>query len=165
MSFATADLCDELGPRARVAEPLFRDFGGRRSFHGTIATVRVFEDNVLVREALSEPGRGRVLVVDGAGSLRCALLGGMLARMAHENGWAGVVVYGAIRDSAEIPAIPVGLRSLAACPRRSGKGGEGQRDVPVTFAGVTFEPGHALYADPDGIVVVDRDARPEPARP
>lgn len=160
MTFATADLCDELGPRARIAEPLFRDFGGQRGFHGPIATVRVFEDNVLVREALSEDGRGRVLVVDGAGSLRCALLGDMLARMAHENGWAGLVVYGAIRDSAEISAVPMGLKALAAFPRRSEKRGEGERDAPVSFAGVTFEPGQHLYADPDGIVVVDGEPGP-----
>ena len=160
MSFATADLCDQLGPRARVAGPLFRDFGGRRSFHGPIATVRVFEDNVLVREALSETGRGRVLVVDGAGSVRCALVGDVLARLAHENGWAGVVVHGAIRDSAEISAIPIGLKAIATCPRRSEKRGLGERGVPVAFAGVSFEPGHTLYADPDGIVVVDEDARP-----
>ena len=165
MTFATADLCDELGPRARVAEPLFRDFGGRRAFHGPITTVRVFEDNVLVREALGEPGRGRVLVVDGAGSLGCALVGDMLARLAHENGWAGVVVHGAIRDSAEISAVPVGLKALATCPRRSGKTGLGERGVPVAFAGVSFEPGHLLYADPDGIVVVDEDARPDLGRP
>ena len=159
MTFATADLCDDLGPRARVAEPLFRDFGGERSFHGPVATVRVFEDNVLVREALSETGRGRVLVVDGAGSVRCALVGGMLARLAHENGWAGLVVNGAIRDSDEISSAPVGLKALATSPRRSEKRGEGERDAPVSFAGVTFEQGHLLYADPDGIVVVDEDPR------
>ncbi len=157
MSFATAALCDDLGPRARVAEPIFRDFGGRRSFHGPIATVRVFEDNVLVRETLSEAGRARVLVVDGAGSVRCALMGDMLARLAHENGWAGVVVNGAIRDSEEISTIPIGVKALAACPRRSGKAGEGQRDVTVAFAGVSFEPGEILYADPDGIVVADEE--------
>jgi regulator of ribonuclease activity A len=159
VTFATADLCDELGPRARVAEPLFRDFGGERSFHGPVATVRVFEDNVLVREALSEAGRGRVLVVDGAGSVRHALVGGMIAHLAHENGWAGLVVNGAIRDSDEISSVPVGLKALATSPRRSEKRGEGERDVPISFAGVTFEPGHLLYADPDGIVVVDEDPR------
>jgi len=157
VTFATADLCDELGPRARVAEPLFRDFGGERSFHGPVATVRVFEDNVLVRAALSEAGRGRILVVDGAGSVRCALVGDMLARLAHENGWAGLVVNGAIRDSDEIPSVPIGLKALATSPRRSEKRGE--RDVPISFAGVTFEPGQPLYADPDGIVVVDEDPR------
>lgn len=154
MSFATADLCDDLGPGASVAEPIFRDFGGKRGFHGPVSTVRVFEDNVLVREALGEDGRGRVLVVDGAGSVRCALLGDMLARMAQENGWAGIVVHGAIRDSEEISAIPIGLKALATCPRRSEKRGEGQRDAPVAFAGILFEPGQTLYADPDGIVVV-----------
>jgi regulator of ribonuclease activity A len=159
VTFATADLCDELGPRARVAEPLFRDFGGERSFHGPVATVRVFEDNVLVREALSEAGRGRVLVVDGAGSVRHALVGGMIAHLAHENGWAGLVVNGAIRNSDEISSVPVGLKALATSPRRSEKRGEGERDVPSSFAGVTFEPGHLLYADPDGIVVVDEDPR------
>lgn len=161
MTFATADLCDELGPRARVAEPLFRDFGGERSFHGPVSTVRVFEDNVLVREALSEAGQGRVLVVDGAGSVRCALVGDMLARLAHENGWAGVVVNGAIRDSGEISSLPIGVKALTTSPRRSEKRGNGERDVPATFAGVTFEPGQLLYADPDGIVVVDEDPRPE----
>jgi len=162
VTFATADLCDELGPRARVAVPLFRDFGGERSFHGPVATVRVFEDNVLVREALSEAGRGRVLVVDGAGSVRCALVGGMIARLAHENGWAGLVVNGAIRDSDEISSVPVGLKALATSPRRSEKSGAGERDAPASFAGVTFEPGQLLYADPDGIVVVDEDpSRPE----
>ena len=159
MTFATADLCDDLGPRARVAEPLFRDFGGERSFHGPVATVRVFEDNVLVREALSEAGRGRVLVVDGAGSVRCALVGGMLARLAHENGRAGLVVNGAIRDSGEISSVPVGLKALATSPRRSEKSGAGERDGGVAFAGVTFVPGQTLYADPDGIVVVDEDPR------
>jgi regulator of ribonuclease activity A len=160
VTFATADLCDELGPRARVAEPVFRDFGGERSFHGPIATIRVFEDNVLVREAVSEPGRGQVLVVDGAGSLRCALVGDKLARLAHENGWAGLVVYGAIRDSAELPSVPIGMKALAAFPRRSRKEGQGERGVPVSFAGVTFEPGQHLYADPDGIVVVDSEPGP-----
>jgi regulator of ribonuclease activity A len=159
VTFATADLCDELGPRARVAEPLFRDFGGERSFHGPVATVRVFEDNVLVREALGKAGRGRVLVVDGAGSVRCALVGDMLARLAHENGWAGLVVNGAIRDSDEISSVPIGLKALATSPRRSEKRGEGERDVPISFAGVTFEPGQPLYADPDGIVVVVEDPR------
>ncbi|HKH77425.1 MAG TPA: ribonuclease E activity regulator RraA [Rubrobacteraceae bacterium] len=138
---------------------MFRNFGGERSFHGPVATVRVFEDNVLVREALSEAGRGRVLVVDGAGSVRCALVGDMLARLAHENGWAGLVVNGAIRDSDELPSVPVGLKALAASPRRSKKSGAGERDAPVAFAGVTFEPGQPLYADPDGIVVVDEDPR------
>jgi len=161
VTFATADLCDEFGPRARVAEQLFRDFGGEHGFHGPVSTVRVFEDNVLVRETLSEAGRGRVLVVDGAGSVRCALVGDMLARLAHENGWAGLVVNGAIRDSDEISSVPIGVKAFTTSPRRSEKMGNGERDVPVSFAGVTFEPGQLLYADPDGIVVVDEGSRPE----
>jgi regulator of ribonuclease activity A len=155
LTFSTTDLCDELGSRARVAEPLFRDFGGETDFHGTVCTVRVREDNVLVREALSEAGAGRVLVVDGGGSTRCALLGDMLARLAHENGWAGLVIHGAIRDSVQTRSVPIGLKALTTCPRRSQKGGEGERDVPIDFAGLTFGPGDTLYADPDGIVLVD----------
>lgn len=155
--FATTDLCDEFGDDVRVAEPLFRDYGGSGTFFGQIETVRVFEDNVLVRGALEERGRGRVLVVDGGGSTRCALLGDRLAAMAHENGWSGVVVYGCIRDSAEVATLPLGVRALHAVPRRSGKEGSGERGVTVEFAGVSFSPGEYLYADADGVVVAGRD--------
>jgi regulator of ribonuclease activity A len=155
--FATTDLCDEFGEAVRVAEPLFRDFGGSGTFFGRIETVRVVEDNVLVRGALEEEGGGRVLVVDGAGSTRCALLGDRLAAMALENGWAGVVVNGCIRDSAEVAKLPLGVRALHAVPRRSGKEGIGERGVSVEFAGITFSSGEYLYADADGIVVAERD--------
>lgn len=155
--FATTDLCDEFWEAVRVAEPLFGDFGGSGTFFGRIETVRVFEDNVLVRAALEEEGRGRVLVVDGGGSTRCALLGDRLAAMAHENGWAGVVVNGCIRDSAEVAKLPLGVRALHAVPRRSDKRGSGERGVSVEFAGVSFAPGEYLYADADGIVVAARD--------
>jgi regulator of ribonuclease activity A len=148
----TADLCDQ-DDEARVAEPMFRDFGKRIAFSGPIATVKVFEDNVLVRQELEEEGRGRVLVVDGGGSKRCALLGDRLAGLARDNGWAGVIVYGCIRDSAEIAEIDVGVKALATHPRKSIKRGEGVRDVAVTFAGVTFSPGEIVHADADGIVV------------
>ncbi|MBI2388001.1 MAG: ribonuclease E activity regulator RraA [Deltaproteobacteria bacterium] len=151
---ATTDLCDAR-PDARAAEPLFRDFGGQRAFAGAIATLAVFEDNSLVRTALEEPGQGRVLVVDGRGSLRCALLGGNLAALAEKNGWSGVVVFGAVRDAREIAATKIGVKALAAHPKKSEKRGAGSRDVEVTFAGVTFVPGHHLYADEDGIVVVE----------
>lgn len=154
--FTTADLCDEFGDLVRVAEPLFGDYGGRRSFSGEIETVRVFEDNVLVREALEEEGRDRVLVVDGGDSTRCALLGDKLAAMARENGWAGVVVNGCIRDAAEVAGIPLGVKALHAVPRRSAKEGTGERGVVVEFAGITFSPGEHLYADADGIVVAER---------
>jgi len=157
MDFKTADLCDEFEESVRIAEPLLRDYGGNTSFYGSLATVKVFEDNVLVREALEKDGQGRVLVVDGGGSTRCALVGDRLAQLAYENGWAGIVVNGCIRDSEEISRIPVGMKARHAVPKKSVKRGIGERDVPVRFAGLTFIPGHHLYADADGIVVTDRN--------
>ena len=153
MTPATTDLCDAHGEAVCVVAPLFRDFGGRRSFAGTIVTVKVHEDNVLVRAALEQAGGGRVLVVDGGGSLRVALLGDQIAELAQRNGWAGVVVHGAIRDADAVGAIDIGMKALATCPRKSAKNGWGERDVPVTFGGVTFAPGQWLAADTDGIVV------------
>ncbi len=152
MSFNTADLCDE-HDNLHVAEPMFRIFGKHRAFHGPIATVKCHEDNSRVREALEEPGEGRVLVVDGGGSMRKALLGDMLGDLAVKNGWAGVVVNGCIRDSDAIDRLDLGVRALATIPVKSIKRGDGQRDVSVSFAGVTFRPGEHLYADADGIVV------------
>lgn len=149
----TTDLCDRYGDRVQVAEPLFRDFGGRAAFAGEIETVRVLEDNALVRRILEGEGRGRVLVVDGGGSRRCALVGGRLALLAAANGWAGVVVHGCVRDVGEIAAVSLGVKALAPCPRPPAKTGAGERDVPVTFAGITFTPGHRLWADQDGLVV------------
>ncbi|MEZ4444419.1 MAG: ribonuclease E activity regulator RraA [Polyangiaceae bacterium] len=149
---ATADICDA-HPDAQVAEPMFRDFGGRRAFAGPIATLKVFEDNSLVRDTLEQPGEGRVLVIDGGGSRRCALVGDRLASLVRDNGWAGLVVYGCIRDSGAIAAMDVGIKALAAHPRKSVKRGEGIADVSVTFAGVTFTPGAHLSADDDGLVV------------
>ena len=157
MDIKTADLCDQFEADVRVAAPIFRVFGGAESFGGRISTVQVFEDNVLVRAALETPGHGRVLVVQGGGSLRCALVGDVLAALGHQNGWAGIVVHGCIRDSRAIARIPIGVRALATNPLRSAKRGAGERDVPVTFADVTFMPGHYLYADADGIVVAERE--------
>ena len=136
-----------------VAEPLFRDFGGRASFAGEIETVRVLEDNALVRKILEGEGRGRVLVVDGGGSRRCALVGGRLAALASANGWSGLVVNGCIRDVAEIARVAVGVKALASSPRPPAKAGAAERGVPVAFAGLTFTPGHLLWADEDGLVV------------
>ena len=136
----TADLCDRF-PHARVADAVFRDFGGRLGFSGPAVTVRVHEDNVLVLSALERPGDGQVLVVDGGGSLACALAGDRLAGLAQANGWAGLVINGCIRDSVAVAEIPIGVKALAINPRKSGKGGEGETDVDVTFAGVTFRPG------------------------
>ncbi|WP_405224751.1 ribonuclease E activity regulator RraA [Lentisalinibacter sediminis] len=153
MTIKTADLCDEHAARVRIADPIFRAYGGRPAFGGPITTLRVFEDNVLVRSALEGPGDGRVLVVDGSASMRCALLGDQLAALAADNGWAGVVVNGCIRDSADIAGIDIGVRALATMPLKSRKLGRGERDVAVAFAGVAFEPGHHLYADEDGLLV------------
>jgi regulator of ribonuclease activity A len=153
MNFKTTDLCDEHGDALRVMEPMFASFGGHTACSGPVRTLRVFEDNALVRATLTEPGNGAVLVVDGGGSLRCALLGDQLAQLAVDNGWSGVVVWGCIRDSAQVETMPVAVFALATHPRRPAKKGIGERDVPVTFGGHTLRPGDYLYADEDGIVV------------
>jgi regulator of ribonuclease activity A len=149
----TADVLDEYGDRAAVCLTAFRSFGAP-AFSGRIATVRCFEDNVLVRSAASEPGEGRVLVVDGGGSLRCALLGDNIAAIALAHGWAGVVINGCVRDSAELDALGLGVKALGTNPRPSHKGGEGKTGFAVEFGEVTFVPGALLYADEDGVVVV-----------
>jgi len=158
MSKATTDMSDELGDAARVAAPGFVDFGGCINFSGPIATVKCHEDNSMVRQALEEPGKGRVLVIDGGGSMNCALLGDMLGALAVDNGWHGIVVNGCVRDSAELANIDIGIKALATHPRKSQKRGLGERDVPVQFAGIEFRPGDQLYADRDGIVVTARSA-------
>ena len=154
--WTTADLCDEHGGGVQVARPLLRAYGGVSAFCGPIATVQVQNDNTSVRLRLQEPGQGRVLVVDGGGSLDCALVGDQLAQLAVDNGWAGIVVHGCIRDSAAIGAMKLGVLALATLPRKSEKRGPGLHDTPVQFAGVTFTPGHYLYADADGIVVAEK---------
>lgn len=153
MTIATADLCDAHADLP-VCAPVFHDFGGAVAFHGPIATLKVFEDNALVRATLEQAGQGRVLVVDGGGSLRCALVGGQLGALAAKNGWAGLVVHGCVRDRAELAAQAVGVKALAAHPRQSEKGlHSGHAERVVEFAGVRFAPGAWLYADIDGIVV------------
>ena len=157
MTFKTPDLCDafetDLGKTVRVVAPMFQRYGGRASFSGQIVTLKVFEDNSLVREAFAEDGKGKVLVIDGGGSMRCALVGDQLAILAHKNGWEGVVVYGCIRDSVDINGIDMGVRALNTHPQKSIKKGVGDRDIAVTFGGVTFNPGDFLYADNDGVLV------------
>jgi regulator of ribonuclease activity A len=157
VEFTTADLCDAFPGLVQVAQPLFRGYGGLEKFAGPIETVRVHEDNTLVRETLETPGRGRVLVVDGGGSLKCALVGGRLAGLAQSNGWSGVIVNGCIRDAVEIGQLRVGIRALNAVPMRSGKNGPGERGGTVSFAGVTFAPGCFIYVDTDGMLVAERD--------
>jgi len=153
MKYKTADLCDDHIEKVRVAENIFRDFGGRKTFAGEIFTVKVYEDNSLVRTALEQPGAGKVLVIDGGGSLRCALVGGQLGVLAKKNNWVGIIVYGCIRDSEEISGIDIGVKAISTCPVKSVKRGEGQTNIPVHFAGVSFVPGHFLYADEDGVVI------------
>ena len=151
---ATADVLDEHAGRATTCELQLRDLGGRVSFAGAIATVRCLEDNVLLRSALEQPGAGRVLVVDGGGSLRCALVGDRIARLALENGWSGLIVKGCVRDTAALVQLPLGIKALGTNPRPSGKEGAGETGVPVSFGGVTFRAGDLLYADGDGVAVV-----------
>jgi regulator of ribonuclease activity A len=153
MSYKTADLSDS-HLDAQIATPLFYDFGQRPDFFGRTVTVKVFEDNTMVRATLVEAGNGRVLVIDGGGSLQCALVGGNLAQLAVTNGWTGIVVNGCIRDSEEIGRLSIGVKALATHPRKSKKGTHlGARDCSVTFAGVTFRSGQWLYADLDGILI------------
>ena len=152
----TCDLCDRFEDRVRVLELPLRDYGGRTAFAGLVSTVKALEDNSLVREAVAEPGEGRVLVIDGGGSLRRAMLGDMLAEKAAANGWSGVLVHGAIRDSGAIAGLDLGVKALATCPRKTDKLGQGLRDVPVAFGGLVIVPGQWLAADLDGVVVADQ---------
>ena len=154
--FATADLCDAHREQLSIVAPMFMCFGGRANFFGQIRTLKVFEDNALVRQTLSTPGNGNVLVVDGGGSLRCALVGDQLALLAVQNNWSGVIVYGCVRDSIAMRTLDVGIRALNTHPLRSLRKGIGDSDIPVAFGGVKFTPGHWLYADADGIVVSEK---------
>ena len=157
MTFTTPDLCDRFAGthHLQIADPMFRAFGGHSRFCGPITTIKVFEDNVLIRQTLEEKSTDGVLVIDGGGSHRCALLGGNLSRLACDNGWAGIIVYGGIRDSVEISALPIGIRALHTHPLKSHKRGTGDRDKQISFAGINFRTGFYAYADEDGIVVSD----------
>lgn len=157
-NLATCDLCDrhkgDTSGDLRVLPPVFRDYGGRVAFSGPVYTVKCFEDNTPVKRAVESPGEGRVLVVDGGGSLRRALIGGNLAAAAAKNGWAGVVIDGCARDIAELQALPIGIRALALNPLPTERRTEGLSDVVVHVQGVWIRPGDWLYADADGIVVL-----------
>ncbi|MDY6992601.1 MAG: ribonuclease E activity regulator RraA [Pseudomonadota bacterium] len=153
MNYSTADLCDQYSDIIKVAEPIFKSFGAQVAFGGQISTVKVYEDNSLIKELLAQPGQGRVLVIDGGGSLRRALLGDLLAKQAVAHHWAGVIVYGCVRDSAVLANIPLGIKALNTHPLKSIKRGRGDTEVPVTFAGVTFFPERFVYADQDGMIV------------
>lgn len=153
MNLLTTDLCDANEDKVRVVEPMFSSFGGRPSFFGRIATLKLFEDNSLVRKALESPGDARVLVIDGGGSLRRALVGDQLAALGVKNGWAGIVVYGCIRDSRAIGEMDIGVFALDTHPMKTVKKNVGDADIPVSFGGVTFVPGEWLYADEDGVIL------------
>ncbi len=155
MAIKTTDLCDEHAEAVTVMAPLFGDYGGRHGFAGLIQTVKTFEDNAQVREVLDTPGEGRVLVIDGAGSLRCALVGDQMAAKARDNGWSGLLVYGCVRDSADLANLDIGIKALNTHPCRSQKDNPGEVGVAVTFAGVTLTPGQWLCADRDGILVAN----------
>ncbi|MGL5813747.1 MAG: putative 4-hydroxy-4-methyl-2-oxoglutarate aldolase [Aeromonas sp.] len=147
------DLCDEHPDSVQVAEPLFRDYGGKALFHGEAVTLSCFEDNSLVRELVTRPGHGKVMVIDGGGSLRRALLGDQLAIKAAEQGWEGILIYGAVRDVGTLATLALGVKALAACPVKTEKRGLGEIDATVSFAGVTITPGDYVYADLNGVLV------------
>ncbi len=151
---ATADLVDEIGPDVRSCDIQFRQFGGRSEFAGPISTVRCFQDNALLKSVLSEPGDGRVLVIDGDASLHTALVGDVIAELGRSNGWAGLIINGAVRDASTLRTLDIGIKALGTNPRKSTKTGAGDRDVTVSLGGVTFTPGDIAYSDDDGIVVV-----------
>ena len=153
MSASTADLWDERGDSLHSCSVQLRHYGGSTSFSGVVSTVQCHRDNALVKAALAEPGGGRVLVVDGGGSLESALMGDLIAASAVEQGWAGVVIHGAVRDVAALRHLPLGALALGSNPRKSAKEGLGERDVPVAFGGAEFVPGQTLWADEDGVVV------------
>jgi regulator of ribonuclease activity A len=155
VDIVTPDICDD-HPEVQVVEPGFRNFGGVDAFGGEVVTVKCFEDNSIVKEQVGKPGNGCVMVVDGGGSKRAALLGDMLAEKAAENGWAGLIIYGCIRDVDVIGKTDLGVQALGTHPRKTEKKGIGDLNVPVTFGGVTFRPGQYIYADNNGIVVSEK---------
>lgn len=154
MTFSTADISDDLHPQVKYVEPIFKSYGAKLKFFGPVKTIKCFEDNSLVKQNLFLPGDNRVLVVDAGGSKRRAMLGDMLATAAIENNWAGIILYGLIRDTAIINQLNIGVRALGTLPLKSKKQGLGQEDIKLGFAGATFNPGDYLYADEDGIIVL-----------
>ena len=151
---ATADLVDEIGPDVRSCDTQFTQYGGNREFAGTVTTVRCFQDNALLKSILGEQNPGGVLVIDGDASVHTALVGDVIAELARSNGWVGIIANGAIRDAKMIGGMAIGVKALGTNPRKSTKTAAGERDVPVTLGGVTFNPGDAVYSDDDGIVLV-----------
>jgi regulator of ribonuclease activity A len=157
MAISVPDICDEHSEEISVLEPVFSDYGGRRKFSGEVVTIKCFEDNSLVRDLVNSEGRGRVIVVDGGGSLRRAMLGDLLAAKAAENGWQGLLINGCVRDVEILETIDLGVKALNSHPVKTEKLGVGQLDVPVEFAGARIIPGRYLYSDANGVVVAFRD--------
>ena len=150
---STPDLCDQHNDKVRVLDPIFNNYGGRQRFSGQAVTIKCFEDNSVVKKLVDEAGQGRVIVMDGGGSLRRAILGDMLAENAANNGWSGLVIYGCIRDTDEIAALDIGVKAINTHPMKTEKRGLGDLNVPVTFAGQTVNPGDWVYADNNGILL------------
>ena len=157
MKFVLPDLCDQYGDSLRVLSPMLKNFGGNNCFHGKISTIKCHEDNSFVADAVREEGDGSVLVVDGGGSLRCALLGDNLAAIAASNSWAGIIVFGCVRDVAVLKDISLGIQAIAPHPMKSVKRQVGLRDVEVSFGGVSFIPGQYVYADDNGVIVSEAE--------
>ena len=153
MTFSTCDLCDQFPDRIRVLAPIFRHYGGRTRFSGSIATIKCFEDNVFIREAAVEEGRGRIMVIDGGGSLRSALVGDGIAEWARDHGWAGMIINGCVRDTVALAKVDLGVMAIGVNPVTPGKRRVGARDVAVTFGDVRFTPSEYVYCDEDGVVV------------
>src|SRR6478609_7308682 len=158
-AMSTADLYDEYGDRLQSCDIQFRQFGGRSDFDGIAVTVRCFQDNALLKSILGTRGDGRVLVVDGGGSLHTALTGDLIAQLAVDHGWAGLILHGAVRDSAALRSLPIGIKALGTNPRKSGKTGAGERDVVVEFGGAVIAPGDHVWSDDDGVVALPADPR------
>ena len=155
MTISTPDLCDEFPEQIRVLDGIFCNYGGRSQFYGEVVTIKCHEDNSLVKQQAAEVGHGRVMVVDGGGSLRRALLGDMIAENATNNGWAGFVIYGCIRDCDEIAGLDLGVKAINTVPVKTDKRGIGDLNVPVSFAGQIIKPGDWVYSDNNGILVSD----------
>lgn len=161
MTYSTPDLCDDNPELVRILEPMMVNFGGRESFGGEIVTIKCHEDNSLVKENAGKPGHGKVMVVDGGGSLRRALLGDMIAENAVKNGWEGFIIYGCVRDVDALVSLDLGVQALASIPLKTDKRGIGDLNVDVTFGGITFIAGEYVYADNNGVVVSSKSLSAE----
>ena len=157
MTFSTAELCDNFRHEIEAADPILINFGGRPEFYGSIVTLDLFEDDGLIYDTLQTPGQGKILVVDGGGSLQRALVGEEMAQTAQNNGWQGMIVYGCVRNVERLAQIAVGVYALAPAPIAAFRRGRGNREKPVHFAGITFRDAHFVYADRDGILIATRD--------